>query len=165
MTDQNDGVADAYFFSPSAGGFFHPSVHGDQIPQDCVAVSPEVHAALISAQAAGKIIAFEGGAPVAVDPPPPTLAQLVAAGGALVQAHLDATARERRYDGIQTAVSYRDDPNPVFAAEGQALFAWRSAVWTAALAILADVEAGTRPLPAAEAFIGELPAMVWPEIA
>lgn len=80
-----------------------------------------------------------------------------------IQAHLDATAAERSYDSIQTAVTYRDDPNPQFAAEGQALFTWRSEVWTYATAELAKVEAGERAVPAVETFIGELPAMVWPE--
>lgn len=32
-----------------------------------------------------------------------------------IQAHLDAKARERQY-GIQTAITYRGDPNPQFAA-------------------------------------------------
>nr|WP_245454062.1 hypothetical protein [Aquabacter cavernae] len=96
---------------------------------------------------------------------PPSPAALTAHGAAIVQAHLDATAQERRYDSAQTAVSYRDDPNPQFAAEGEALFAWRSAVWTAALAILAEVEAGVRPIPSDAELIAELPAMVWPPMA
>ncbi|WP_420836861.1 hypothetical protein [Aquabacter cavernae] len=98
-------------------------------------------------------------------PVPPSPAALTAHGAAIVQAHLDATAQERRYDSAQTAVSYRDDPNPQFAAEGEALFAWRSAVWTAALAILAEVEAGVRPIPSDAELIAELPAMVWPPMA
>lgn len=85
------------------------------------------------------------------------------AASAAVQQHLDATARARRYDSIHTAIGYRGDPNPVFAAEAEALFVWRSQVWTAALAILADVEAGTRPAPDEETLIAELPAMVWPD--
>lgn len=82
---------------------------------------------------------------------------------AAIQRHLDATAALRSYDGIQTAVTYRDDPNPQFAAEGQALFEWRSEVWTYATAELAKVEGGERSVPSVAAFIGELPAMVWPE--
>lgn len=81
---------------------------------------------------------------------------------AAIQAHLDAKARERQYDGIQTATTYRDDPNPAFAAEGQALFAWRSAVWTYATAELVKVENGERAIPPIAVFLSELPAFVWP---
>lgn len=80
-----------------------------------------------------------------------------------IQAHLDTTARERNYDSIQSAITYRGDPNPQFAAEGDALFAWRSAVWTYATEQLAAVEAGEREAPeTAEAFIEELPPFEWP---
>jgi len=97
--------------------------------------------------------------------PSPAPSQVMARAAAVIQAHLDATARLRRYDSIQTAVSYRDDPNPQFSAEGQAAFLWRSAVWTSALHILAEVEAGERPVPSDADLIAALPAMVWPETA
>lgn len=80
-----------------------------------------------------------------------------------IQAHLEAKARERHYDSIQSAVSYRGDPNAQFAAEAEALFAWRSAVWTYAAAELDKVTAGQRDQPGIEEFVGELPAFVWPE--
>ncbi|MCR6502610.1 hypothetical protein MUO32_26640 [Shinella sp. CPCC 101442] len=79
-----------------------------------------------------------------------------------IQAHLDGKARERHYDGIQTAITYRDDPNPLFAAEGAALFSWRSAVWTYATAELSKVTAGERDVPPVDAFLGELPEFQWP---
>lgn len=152
-----------YFYSASTRGFYVREVHGDNIPEDVVAVTEAEHEALFAAQGSGCTIEPDtDGRPVAVPPPPPSAAQLMAAGAAVVQRHLDGVARERRYDSIQTAVSYRDDPNPQFAAEGQAAFAWRSAVWTAALAILAEVEAGERPLPTDADLIAALPAMVWP---
>jgi len=94
--------------------------------------------------------------------PSPSSSQLMASAAAAIQAHLDAVAGERRYDNIQTAVSYRDDPNPLFSAEGQAAFLWRSSVWTAALVILTEVEAGERPAPDDADLIAALPAMVWP---
>ena len=80
-----------------------------------------------------------------------------------IQTHLEAKAGERHYDSIQSAVSYRGDPNPQFAAEAEALFAWRSAVWTYATAELEKVTTGTRTQPGIEELIGELPAFVWPE--
>ncbi|MDQ1183593.1 hypothetical protein [Agrobacterium larrymoorei] len=79
-----------------------------------------------------------------------------------IQTHLDATASQRRYDSIHTAISYRDDPNPKFAAEAAALFAWRSAVWTYATDELDKVVAGERAIPTVEEFLAELPQLVWP---
>lgn len=153
-----------YFYSPQTRGFYVECIHGSDIPAGSLPVSVELHADLMSAQASGATITpGPDGYPIAVPHPAPTPADLATQGAAIVQAHLDATARLRRYDNIQTAVSYRDDPNPVFAAEGQALFAWRSQVWTAALALLAEVEAGTREPPSPEDLIAALPAMVWPE--
>jgi hypothetical protein len=92
-------------------------------------------------------------------------ADLIAGYSMAIQAHLDAKAAERLYDGIQTAVSYRDDANPQFAAEAAALFAWRSAVWTYATVELDKVTAGEREQPGVEDFLAELPAFVWPEFS
>ncbi|KQY79180.1 hypothetical protein ASD52_02125 [Ensifer sp. Root142] len=102
-----------------------------------------------------------GGSVVEIVQPftPPTQADYSNA----IQVHLDAKARERQYDGIQTAITYRDDPNLQFAAEGAALFAWRSVVWTYSTAELKKVMAGDREQPTVEAFITELPAFIWPE--
>lgn len=80
----------------------------------------------------------------------------------VIQSLLDDTARTRRYDGIHAAISYRDDPNPQYAAEAQALFFWRSAVWTYAYSELAKVKSGVRPIPSVEEFISELPTITWP---
>lgn len=90
------------------------------------------------------------------------LAAALAAYSGAIQAHLEAKAHERHYDSIQSAVSYRDDPNPQFAAEADALFAWRSSVWTYATAELDRVTADERGQPTVEDFIAELPAFVWP---
>lgn len=79
-----------------------------------------------------------------------------------IQSHLDAKASQRRYDSIHTAISYRDDPNPKFAAEAAALFAWRSAVWTYATGELDKVVTGERVIPAVKEFLSELPELVWP---
>ncbi|MCS0497852.1 hypothetical protein NVS89_22435 [Ancylobacter sp. MQZ15Z-1] len=84
---------------------------------------------------------------------------------AAIQAHLDATAGERQYDSIQTAVTYRGDPNETYAAEAQALFEWRSAVWSYALTELAKVTAGERAAPEIADFLAELPAVGWPAAA
>lgn len=87
---------------------------------------------------------------------------LVSDYSAAIENLLNSAALERRYDSINTAVSYRDDPNPTYAAEGKALFEWRSAVWTYATMELAKVQAGEREQPTVEAFVVELPTFTWP---
>lgn len=93
---------------------------------------------------------------------PPTEPVTIADYSQAIQSHLDTTARQRQYDGMQAAVSYRDDPNPLFAAEAEALFSWRSAVWTYSTTELKKVQAGERAAPTVADFIRELPAFVWP---
>ncbi|MFV0422176.1 hypothetical protein [Oleidesulfovibrio sp.] len=59
-------------YSPTTNGFYHPAIHGSSIPADAVEISPADHAALMAAQAQGKIIRpDENGYPVAVIPPAP----------------------------------------------------------------------------------------------
>lgn len=89
-------------------------------------------------------------------PAPPGLADYEAA----IRDHLDDAARARGYDGILSAITYRDDPNPSYAAEGAAFFVWRSAVWTYAYGQMAAVQAGERVQPTVDELLCELPALV-----
>ena len=96
---------------------------------------------------------------VPVPPPQPSHQQLVDRTKALITALLDSTVRQRGYDNIVSCVSYVGDANPTFDAEARAARAWRSAVYTAGYAILADTpEDVTTPeqvialMPAAQAF-------------
>ena len=123
------------------------------------------------AQQEGKIRCFVDGAwaltyPLIVTPipeVPPTPVQLQKAFTDAIQARLDAFARTRNYDGILSACSYVTDPNPRFASDGQTCVNKRSETWTAAYAILAEVEAATRPMPSSIADIEQdLPVLVWP---
>lgn len=88
--------------------------------------------------------------------------QIVANLTAVVQQHLDATARTRNYDGILSLCSYAASAHPKFGPEGLAGVAWRDAVWAACYTILAEVQAGQRAVPTADELLAELPAMVWP---
>lgn len=82
-------------------------------------------------------------------------------GGA--QQRLDDFARTRNYDGILSLCTYATDTNPRFAAEGQCGVQSRSATWAALYTILAEVTAGTRPVPTGYADIEpDLPELVWP---
>lgn len=76
--------------------------------------------------------------------------------------HLDATARAKRYDNRISCAVRAGYPGP-FQAEGAAFAAWMDACNAQAYALLAEVQAGTRPLPSStQALIDLLPPMVWP---
>lgn len=75
-----------------------------------------------------------------------------------VQAELDARARARGYDGILSACSYAaQPPGAPFQAEGAAFIAWRSATWSEAYAVQADVLAGLRPMPTPAEAVAAIP--------
>jgi hypothetical protein len=80
-----------------------------------------------------------------------------------VQAHIDATARERDYaDGVACA-SYKTSTINLWAAEAATFIAWRDAVWATMYALLAEVDAGQAVPPANEAeLLALLPVMEWP---
>ena len=78
-----------------------------------------------------------------------------------VQAHMDTVAQTRGYDNIHTACSYVNSTDEIFAAEGAACLAWRDSVWRKCYDILAEVQAGSRPIPTVEDLIAELPAFDW----
>ncbi|MDM0097539.1 hypothetical protein QTI51_09640 [Variovorax sp. J22G73] len=143
------------YFSPSVMGFFCVEVHGDAMPDDVVAISNELYQSL-----QGWAIQVVDGLPARLPAPPvdPTPA-LVAA----VQTALDDGARSRNYDDIATAITYRGDPNPKFAAEAEVFFAWRSAAWTKAYEILAEVQTGNREFPTIPEALALLPALVLPD--
>jgi hypothetical protein len=100
---------------------------------------------------------------VHVPPPPvpPTPEQLKRRLVEAVQRTLDSEARTKGYDNIVSACSYAAAANP-FQAEGLAFLAWRSSVWAYCYQVLADVEAGIRPIPTEAELISELPAYVAP---
>lgn len=79
-----------------------------------------------------------------------------------LDAHLDATAREKRYTDRFTCALRAGYPGP-WQAEGAAFADWMDRCNMYAYTLMQDVLAGTRPPPAStEAFIAELPDMVWP---
>lgn len=94
-----------------------------------------------------------------VPPPAPiTIADVQQA----VQDRLDTWAQERHYDGILSVCTYAGSAVPKFAAEGAAAVTARDATWSACYALLAEVEGGTRPMPATvDDVMALLPALTW----
>ena len=97
-----------------------------------------------------------------VPPEPPSLEEQIAVFDAALVAHMDATARERRYDNRVTCALRAGYPGP-FQAEGIAFASWMDQCNALAYQLLAEVVAGTRPMPdSPQALIGLMPAMEWP---
>jgi len=78
------------------------------------------------------------------------------------QIRLDDFAKTRNYDGILSAASYATDPDPTFVAEGQRAVTLRSQTWATLYTIMAEVQAGTRPMPTSFADVEpDLPELIW----
>ena len=79
------------------------------------------------------------------------------------QQRLDDFARTRNYDGILSLCTYATSTVQKFQAEGQYGVTARDATWAKLYEMLAQVEAGTRPVPGGYADIEpELPVLAWP---
>lgn len=91
-------------------------------------------------------------------------AQVQASIVTATQQRLDDFARTRNYDGMLSLCTYATSTNIKFAAEGQYGVESRDATWAKLYNMLAEVQAGTRPMPASYADIeGELPVLEWPQ--
>lgn len=82
---------------------------------------------------------------------------------AQTQSRLDNFAQSRNYDGILSLATYATSTNAKFQAEGQYGVTARDATWAKLYEIMAEVEAGTRPMPESFADVEpELPVLEWP---
>ncbi len=80
-----------------------------------------------------------------------------------IQTFVDTKPREKDFrDGV-TLASYVASTNPAWAEQAQVFVAWRDAVWAYSYGELAKALSGAREIPTVEAFLTELPAIVWPE--
>lgn len=80
-----------------------------------------------------------------------------------IQEHIDSSARDMMFrDGV-TLASYVASTNATWAEQAQTFVAWRDAVWLYAYAEFAKALSGAREIPTIDAFLSELPAIVWPE--
>ncbi len=107
---------------------------------------------------------YDNGQFIKPQPPQPSPEEVQAAIVVATQRRLDDFARTRNYDGILSLCTYATSTNAKFQAEGQYGVEARDATWAKLYEILAEVEAGTRPVPTGYAEIEpELPALVWPQ--
>jgi hypothetical protein len=104
---------------------------------------------------------IDGGA-VVVDAARQAQAQQLA-NTAAIQNELDRRAQEKGYDNIVSACSYAaQEVGAPFQAEGAAFLQWRSAVWSQAYAVLAEVQAGNAPMPSPEEAVAMMPILSLP---
>lgn len=99
------------------------------------------------------------------EPPPPVKSpeELQTEIVEATQKRLDDFARTRNYDGILSACTYSDSLVQKFRDEGQYCLAARDNTWAKLYEMLAEVQAGTRPVPSGYDDIEpELPQLVWP---
>lgn len=137
-------------------GWYPTFIDYPVLPDDLIDVPEALYRSLL-----GKSLAVDGdGMPCEAPMEAPTADALLALLTAALQGELDARARALGYDDIKTAITYRGDPNPKFDAEAQALFVWRSAVWTQAYALLAQVQQGQAQFPTIEEAVAMMPALV-----
>lgn len=80
-----------------------------------------------------------------------------------VQDSLDVFARTRNYDGILSACTYASSTVASFKAEGQYCVDARDAAWNSLYTLMAQVQAGTAPMPTSvAAVLATLPVLTWP---
>ena len=90
---------------------------------------------------------------------PPAISDYSAA----IDAHVEAVARGRGYNGAAHLASYAVSTVPAWAAEARAFVAWRDTVWVEALGELAKVQAGEIAPPGVTDLVAGLPVIQWPE--
>jgi hypothetical protein len=82
---------------------------------------------------------------------------------AAVDAHVEATAQAKGYNGAAHCAGYAVSTVPVWQAEAAAFVAWRDQVWLFVFETLAQIQAGDMPAPESpSALIGWLPQIEWP---
>ncbi len=95
--------------------------------------------------------------------PGPSVDQVKAEIMAATQQRLDTFAATRDYNSILSACTYATSAVPQFKRDGQYCVNARDATWGQLYTMLAEVEAGDRPMPSGYADIeAELPVLAWP---
>ncbi len=99
-----------------------------------------------------------GGVPL---PATPDFAASFAALDAAVTAYFDERAGERRYDSRITCAMRAGYDGP-FQQEARAFAQWMDACNTVCYQLLAEVTAGTRPIPSFAEVLVAFPELTWP---
>jgi hypothetical protein len=96
-----------------------------------------------------------------VPAPPPALTE--ADFRTAIRNHVDAVAQAKNYDNAWSLGTYASSTIPEWAEQAQTFVAWRDQVWLFALAELAAIQGGERPVPTIADLVASLPEIEWPE--
>lgn len=83
-----------------------------------------------------------------------------------IDTHIDNTAAAKGYgtnsmSPTAACVAYTGYDNP-YRIEAEAFAVWKASIWPIVFQIQSDYEAGSRPEPAIDDIIAEIPEIVWP---
>lgn len=81
-----------------------------------------------------------------------------------IQRRLDTFAQTRGYDSALSCCTYVASTVAKFRAEGHYMVEARDLTWSTGYQILADVQAGLRPIPTFEELDAEMPDLQWPNV-
>ena len=124
------------------------------LPSDLIDVPDEIYRDLLGKQ----IEVGPDGMPREYVPPPPSMDDTAALLLRAVDERLNAAARLKGYDSIVTAALRAGYPGP-FHDEGVVFAQWMDQTYAHCYAVLADVQAGRRPVPTEAELMAELPAV------
>lgn len=91
--------------------------------------------------------------------PPETPEQIISRLESFIDHYIDQQAQSFRYESIRTMVTYENDPNPKFNAEGEGAKAFRSAVYTLGVSLIGDVQSGLREVPTEDDLLTLMPKL------
>lgn len=95
-------------------------------------------------------------------PPPPTQEEILAPFLQAMDDLFNSTAQARRYDSRVTCALRAGYPGP-FQAEGLAFAQWMDTCNALGYQVMADVLAGSIPMPTVQGYLDMLPSMEWPQ--
>ena len=150
------------YYSKSTGGFYLPEIHREGLPGDAVEISDEVYAELLKGQSDGKrIIPDSSGYPTLIDPPAPSIEQVLLDYESAIEARLDQFAQARGYRHGDRLVSFKGSSVAKWAAEAGRYIELRESTWIKFFQIADDIKASKRPMPTLDELLLELPALTW----
>lgn len=98
------------YYSKSTKGFYISEIHKDNIPEDKVEISEDLHKALVQGQCEGKIIDVDAqGTPCLVDKPVCSDKELVAANNSKIILEIKSIERDLQPRAMRDVVLYNDN--------------------------------------------------------
>ena len=78
-----------------------------------------------------------------------------------IQLHIEDVAKSGGYDSALSCASYVSSTNPEWALQANKFITWRDGVWAYCYQEFDKLKSGQRQIVSVDAFINELPVIVW----